>query len=122
VITRGGVAVGDDSGADFYVQPSALTVYADLVRGQSAHVGDAVDILDALVVDASWFGKMPQSGHLADGYDRHRDAELGALRELPGALTATAAALDGNVSVYRAADDIAAEEIDAIAVGSIAGA
>lgn len=107
--------MGDASGADFYVQPIALTVYADLVRGQSDHVGDASDILDALAVDASWFGKMPQAGHLAARYDSHRQSELAGLNEVPDSLDAIAAALDGNASVYRAADGIATEEIDSIA-------
>jgi hypothetical protein len=106
--------MGVGSGADFYVQPMALSVYADVVRECSGRVSRTVGALESCSVDAAWFGRLPQAGHLAAAYGRHRQSCLAHLGDASPSLSATADGLDANAAAYAGADETTAEGFAAI--------
>ena len=91
-------------GADFYIRTAAVSGYADVLRGEIARLREVAQALRAVNVEPTWFGRLPESGHLALAYERHRESELAELDASPGRLSAMADALDGNVARYTSSD------------------
>lgn len=102
------------SSGDFSVRPAALGSYAELLRGQTDRLRGVTAAIDEVAVPPEWFGRLPESGRLADRYAGHREAELAGLAQLPELLSAMAAALDVNAALYEDADAAAADAIASI--------
>ena len=107
-------ADGGGGGFDFRVRPGVLGDYAATVRGQSEALTEIGGALASGRVERAWFGKLPESGHLADGYEVHHEAELAALTELVTALAEIAAALETTAGVYAGVDAAVAEALSAV--------
>jgi hypothetical protein len=106
-----------DSGYDFAVRPPILTAYADAL---DTAVGDLASVraaLAAVPVERGWFGKLPQSGLLADRYAGHRETVLAAAADLGAWLTAAANGLRGTAERYSAADQAVAELAGTVETG-----
>jgi hypothetical protein len=101
-------------GRDFRVRPGVLREYAATVRGRGGALADVGGNLAAVAVEPAWFGRLPQSGHLADRYETHHQAELAGIAELMRALLAVAAALEATAAVYSGVDVAAADALQAV--------
>lgn len=97
---------GDDA-RDFRVQPEVLRAYAATIRAQSGSLHNVSDELAAATIDRDWFGKLPQSRHLADGYETHHHLDLAVIADLVNVLLDTATALAATADRYSATDGAA---------------
>jgi uncharacterized protein YukE len=116
-------ADGGAGGFAFRVRPGVLGAYAATLRGQSEALTEAGRALTSVHVERPWFGKLPESGHRADRYEVHHEAELAALTELVTALAETATALEATAGVYAGVDAAAAEALRTVwrSAGSAGG-
>ena len=103
-----------ESGFDFRVRPGVLDDFAATVRGQSEALASVGQALGTVRVERAWFGKLPESGHSADCYEEHHEAELAALGALVRLLAAAAVGLEVTAEVYVAADHAVTEALGTV--------
>lgn len=106
-----------DSEYDFAVRPRILTAYADTLDAAVGDLAAVREALAALTVERGWFGKLPQSGLLANRYAGHRESELAAAAELSAWLTAAADGLHETAERYSGADQTVAELAGTVETG-----
>ena len=98
----------------FEVRPPLLTSYAESLHARAAELAAVGEAVAALPVERGWFGKLPQSGFLADRYAAHKDGMLTEVAELAGWLAAAAGGLAESAGRYSAADRVVAGVAEAV--------
>ncbi|NUR61922.1 MAG: hypothetical protein HOV87_25165 [Catenulispora sp.] len=99
------------------MRPQILGAYAGTLNAASSELAAVREALAAVHIDRGWFGKLPQSGLLADRYTAHREAELAAAAELSAWLATAADGLGGTAERYSGADRVAAELAGTVETG-----
>jgi hypothetical protein len=121
----GGVGIdaggGGRGGVAFRVHPETLRDYAATVRGQSSVLTDVGRAIGVITMQRDWFGKLPQSGNLADGYEAHQEAELAGIRELSNALLEVATSLVATAGRYTGVDAAAADALGTVRMPATTG-
>lgn len=92
----------------FEVRPPLLTAYAESLPARTAELAAVGEAVAAVPVVRGWFGKLPQSGFLADRYRAHREGVLAEVAELAGWLAAATRGLAESAGRYSAADQVVA--------------
>lgn len=98
----------------FEVQPQLLTSCAQSLRARAAELASAGEAMAAVRVERSWFGKLPQSGLLAERYAAHHQGTLAEAGELIAWLAAAALGLAESAGRYSAADRVVAGAAGAV--------
>lgn len=113
------MAVGnrDDGGRDFRVRAEVLRAYAATVRAQGEALRDIGEAVEAIAVARGSFGKLPQSGQLADGYETHHHSDVAGIADLANVLQYVATALAVTAGRYSAVDGAAAGAFGAVPDG-----
>ena len=104
---------GDDA-RRFRVRPEVLRAYAATIRTQSGPLREVGDALHAITVDRAWFGKLPQSGHLAEAYETHHHTDVAVIADLVTVLLDVAAALAATADRYSTVDGAAEDAFRAV--------
>jgi len=95
-------------GFAFEVRPPLLTAYAESLHARTAELAAVGEAVAAVRVERGWFGKLPQSGFLADRYRAHREGVLAEVAELAVWLAAATRGLAESAGRYSAADRVVA--------------
>jgi hypothetical protein len=90
------------------VRPQVLTAYAESLHARAADLAAAGEAVAGVRVERGWFGKLPQSGFLADRYAVHRDGVLAEAGELVAWLAAATLGLAESAGRYSGADRVVA--------------
>jgi hypothetical protein len=104
-------------GFEFEVRPRLLAAYAEAIRAGAADLASIGATVEAVRVEREWFGRLPQSGRLADRYALHREGELAAAKELAVWLAEAARGLAESAGRYSAADRVVAGVAGTVAAG-----
>lgn len=102
----------------FEVRPRSLAAYAESLHACAADLAAAGEAVAAVRVEREWFGRLPQSGFLADRYAAHRDEVLARVRELSGWFAAARLGLAESAERYSAADRVVAGAAEAVRGGA----
>lgn len=105
------------SAYDFEVRPPVLAGYAETLRAAAADLAAVGEALGRVRVERGWFGKLPQSGFLADRYAGHRETELAAVGELGEWAADAAEGLRGSAGRYSEADRVVADVVAVVEAG-----
>lgn len=92
----------------FEVRPPVLVAYADSLHARVAELATVGEAAAAVRVERGWFGKLPQSGFLADRYAAHQEGVIAEVGELAGWLAAATRGLAESAGRYSAADRVVA--------------
>ncbi|MEY9862477.1 uncharacterized protein YukE [Catenulispora sp. GAS73] len=95
-------------GFAFEVRPPLLTAYAESLHARTAELAAVGEAVAAVRVERGWFGKLPQSGFLADRYRAHQEGVLAEVADLAGWLAAATRGLAESAGRYSAADRVVA--------------
>ena len=88
----------------FEVRPRVLTAYAESLHARAADLAAVGEAVAAVPVERDWFGRLPQSGFLADRYAAHQRGVLAEAGELAAWLAAAGLGLAESAGRYSAAD------------------
>jgi hypothetical protein len=92
----------------FEVRPQVLTACAEALHAHAADLAAVGEALAAVRVERDWFGRLPQSGHVADRYAAHQGGVLAEAGELAAWLAAAVCGLAESAGRYSAADRVVA--------------
>jgi len=95
-------------GFAFEVRPPLLTAYAESLHARTAELAAVGEAVAAVRVERGWFGKLPQSGFLADRYRGHQDGVLAEVGDLAVWLAAATRGLAESAGRYSSADRVVA--------------
>ena len=98
----------------FEVRPRVLTAYAESLHARAADLASVGEAVAAVRVERDWFGRLPQSGFLADRYAAHHRGMLAEVGELTGWLAAATLGLAESAARYSAADRVVAGAAGAV--------
>lgn len=98
-----------DPGYDFEVRPQVLADYADTLDATARDLAAVREALAGISVERGWFGRLPQSGLLADRYAAHREDELAVGAELGAWVVRAAQGLRVTAGRYSGADRVVAD-------------
>lgn len=98
----------------FEVRPRVLTAYAESLHARAADLASVGEAVAAVRVERDWFGRLPQSGFLADRYAAHHRGLLAEVGELTGWLAAATLGLAESAARYSAADRVVAGAAGAV--------
>lgn len=98
----------------FEVRPQVLTAYAESMDARAAELASVGEAVAAVSVERGWFGKLPQSGFLADRYAAHQREVLAEARELAEWLASATRGLAESAGRYSAADQAVAGAAGAV--------
>jgi hypothetical protein len=93
----------------FEVRPRSLAAYTESLHACAADLTAVGEAVAAVRVEREWFGKLPQSGFLADRYAAHKEQVLAQVRELSAWFAAARLGLAESAERYSAADRVVAE-------------
>ena len=102
-------------GFAFEVRPPLLTAYAESLRARTAELAAVGEAVAAVRVERGWFGKLPQSGFLADRYHAHQEDVLADVADLAVWLAAATRGLAESAGRYSSADRVVAGVAGAVA-------
>ncbi|NUP51493.1 MAG: hypothetical protein HOW97_29885 [Catenulispora sp.] len=106
-------------GYDFEVRPQVLADYADALDAAARDLGAVREALAGTSVERGWFGRLPESGLLADRYAAHKEAELAAGAELGAWVARAAQGLRVTAGRYSGADRVVADLAGAVGAGAL---
>ncbi|MEY9934319.1 hypothetical protein ABH926_008984 [Catenulispora sp. GP43] len=92
----------------FEVRPPVLTAYAESLRVGAAELASVGEAVAAVRVERGWFGRLPQSGFLADRCAAHQQEVLAEAGQLAAWLAAATLGLAESAGRYSAADRVVA--------------
>jgi hypothetical protein len=98
----------------FEVRPPALTEYAESLHARAAELASVGEAVAAVRVEDRWFGRLPQSGLLADRYAAHHQEVLAEAAELTAWLAAATLGLAEYAARYSSADRVVAGAAEAV--------
>ncbi|MEY9907161.1 hypothetical protein ABIA35_003386 [Catenulispora sp. MAP12-49] len=98
----------------FEVRPAVLTGYAESLRARAAELASVGEAVAAVRVEHRWFGRLPQSGLLADRCAAHQHEVLAEAGELTAWLAAATLGLAECAARYSSADRVVAGVADAV--------
>ena len=98
----------------FEVRPQVLEVYAGSLHAGAADLAAIGEAVAAVRVERGWFGRLPQSGFVADRYATHREGVLAEAGELVAWLAAARLGLAESAGRYLSADRVVAEAAGAV--------
>jgi hypothetical protein len=93
----------------FEVRPRSLAAYTESLHACAADLTAVGKAVAAVRVEREWFGRLPQSGFLADHYAAHKEGILAQVGELSAWFAAARLGLAESAERYSAADRVVAE-------------